>query len=153
MIFTSEQPSLSSKWKQHSEQGCSSCLQERSTIVPEDVTIWEWLFDSSTSPLSQYKLSDLGGFTNAVTKERIGYGLAKEYATKISTALVHKFGLAEGDVVALFSPNTVWYPIAMFATNRVGMRTLFNFHLFGGVSLETLKFRHRWHNLRCFARL
>ncbi|KAF3384797.1 4-coumarate--CoA ligase 1 [Penicillium rolfsii] len=88
--------------------------------VPEDVTIWEWLFDSSTSPLSQHKPSDLGGFTDAATKERIGYGLAKEYATKISTALVHKFGLGKGDVVALFSPNTVWYPIAMFATNRVG---------------------------------
>lgn len=96
----------------------------RSTIVPEDVTIWEWLFDSSTSPLSQYKPSDLGGFTNAATKERIGYGLAKEYATKISTALVYKFGLAKGDVVALFSPNTVWYPIAMFATNRVGKKEL-----------------------------
>ncbi|KAJ5464363.1 uncharacterized protein N7458_000049 [Penicillium daleae] len=99
MIFTSQQPSLS---------------------IPEDVTIWEWLFDSSTSPLSQNKPSDIGGFTNAATKERIGYDLAKEYATKISTALVHKFGLVKGDVVALFSPNTVWYPIAMFATNRVG---------------------------------
>ncbi|OOQ81945.1 putative AMP-binding enzyme [Penicillium brasilianum] len=99
MIFTSQQPSIS---------------------IPEDVTIWEWLFTSSTSPLSQHKTSDLGGFTNAATKERIGYDLAKEYATKISTALVHKFGLSKGDVVALFSPNTVWYPIAMFATNRVG---------------------------------
>ncbi|KAJ5388959.1 uncharacterized protein N7496_000027 [Penicillium cataractarum] len=99
MIFTSQQPSIS---------------------IPEDLTTWEWLFESSTSPLSQYKTSDLGGFTNAATKERIGYDLAKEYAIKISTALVHKFGLSKGDVVALFSPNTVWYPIAMFATNRVG---------------------------------
>lgn len=90
--------------------------------VPEDVTIWEWLFDSSTSPLRRNSPSELGGFTNAATKERIGYGQVKEYATKISTALVHKFGLEKGDVVALFSPNTVWYPIAMFATNRVGMK-------------------------------
>lgn len=92
--------------------------------VPEDVTIWEWLFDSSTSPLRQNKPSDLGGFMNAVTKERIGYDMVKDYATKISTALVHKFGLLKGDVVALFSPNTVWYPIAMFATNRVGKKAL-----------------------------
>lgn len=97
--------------------------------VPEDVTVWEWLFESSTSPLSQHKPSDLGGFTNAATKERIGYGLAKEYATKISTALVHKFGLSKGDVVALFSPNTVWYPIAMFATNRVGKRATLDISL------------------------
>lgn len=86
------------------------------------MTIWEWLFDSSTSPLRRNSPSELGAFTNAATKERIGYGQVKEYATKISTALVHKFGLSKGDVVALFSPNTVWYPIAMFATNRVGMK-------------------------------
>jgi hypothetical protein len=124
-----------------------------STTVPEDVTIWEWLFDSSTSPLSQYKPSDIGGFTNAATKERIGYGVAKEYATKISTALVHKFGLGKGDVVALFSENTVWYPIAMFATNRVGKAALFNCRLFrrrGGKIVTSL---YRGYSLRCFASL
>jgi hypothetical protein len=103
-----------------------------SPSVPEDVTIWEWLFDSPPSPLNRNKPSDIGGFTNAATKERIGYDLAKEYATKISTALVHKFGLAKGDVVALFSPNTVWYPIAMFATNRVGKTALLKGEYLGG---------------------
>lgn len=63
----------------------------------------------------------LAGFTNVTTKERIDYGKVKEYATFISTALTRKLGLAAGDAVALFSPNTVWYPIAMFATNRFGM--------------------------------
>lgn len=32
-----------------------------------------------------------------------------------------KFGFGAGQTVALFSPNTVWYPVAMFATTRVGM--------------------------------
>jgi acyl-coenzyme A synthetase/AMP-(fatty) acid ligase len=34
--------------------------------------------------------------------------------------LVKNYGLKEGDTVALFSQNTVWYPIAMHATLRVG---------------------------------
>jgi len=34
--------------------------------------------------------------------------------------LVKKYGLKEGDTVALFSQNTIWYPVAMHATLRVG---------------------------------
>ena len=103
------------------------------------MTIWEWLFDSPTSRLSQNKPSDIGGFTNAATKERIGFDLAKEYAIKISTTLVHNFGLSKGDVVALFSPNTVWYPIAMFATNRVGKNALLECEHLGGNNNNSLQ--------------
>ena len=42
------------------------------------------------------------------------------YSTYLSTALVKRYGLKEGDTVSLFSPNTVWYPVAMFAALRVG---------------------------------
>ncbi|KAJ5109571.1 hypothetical protein N7532_002216 [Penicillium argentinense] len=87
--------------------------------VPEDLTLWDWLFESSTSPLRGHAPSKLAGFTNAATKERVRYDEVKSHATHISTALVHKFGLSAGDTVALFSPNSVWYPIAMFATNRI----------------------------------
>ncbi|KAJ5224965.1 hypothetical protein N7468_006190 [Penicillium chermesinum] len=88
--------------------------------VPLDVTLWDWLFDSPSSPLSQHEGANLGGFTNAITKERIRYDQFKEYASFISTALVQDFKLAPGNTVALFSHNTVWYPVAMFATTRVG---------------------------------
>ena len=40
--------------------------------------------------------------------------------TPLSTALLRNLGLAEGQTVALFSPNSIWYPVAMFATNRIG---------------------------------
>lgn len=33
-----------------------------------------------------------------------------------------KYGLKEGETVALFSQNTIWYPVAMHATLRVGGR-------------------------------
>lgn len=40
--------------------------------------------------------------------------------------MAEKFGFRAGQTVALFSPNTVWYPVAMFATTRVGMHVVFN---------------------------
>jgi acyl-CoA synthetase (AMP-forming)/AMP-acid ligase II len=36
--------------------------------------------------------------------------------------LVKKYGLREGQTVSLFSQNTVWYPVAMFAGLRVGAK-------------------------------
>lgn len=44
----------------------------------------------------------------------------KLHTTHLSTALVRDCGLQPGDVVALFSPNTIWYPVAMHAITRVG---------------------------------
>lgn len=43
----------------------------------------------------------------------------KSHTTYLSTALVQQHGLKKGDVVALFAPNTIWYPIAMLAVSRV----------------------------------
>ncbi|KAJ5559210.1 hypothetical protein N7535_009438 [Penicillium sp. DV-2018c] len=99
MIFTSRHPTIS---------------------VPEDVPIWDFFFESAASPLSRKVDKDIAGFTNAATKERVRYDEVKDYATWISTALVRKFGLLSGQTVALFGPNTVWYPVAMFSTTRVG---------------------------------
>jgi 4-coumarate--CoA ligase len=42
------------------------------------------------------------------------------HTTHLSTALTKKYGLKQGQTVALFSPNTVWYPCAMFGVLRAG---------------------------------
>jgi acyl-CoA synthetase (AMP-forming)/AMP-acid ligase II len=54
------------------------------------------------------------------TRERINYAQVKGYATHLSTALVRKFDFREGDTIALFSQNTIWYPVAMLGAIRVG---------------------------------
>ncbi|RMZ46741.1 AMP-binding enzyme [Aspergillus flavus] len=86
--------------------------------IPTDITIWKWLFDSRYSPLNSNNPDKLGAFVNAATKERIRYDALKEYTTHVSTALVRNYGLQPGDTVALFSPNTIWYPVAMLAAVR-----------------------------------
>ncbi|KAL8709469.1 MAG: hypothetical protein Q9220_005852 [cf. Caloplaca sp. 1 TL-2023] len=86
--------------------------------VPTDLTIWDWLFDSPYSPLNSN--GPIAGYTNATTGERIDYAQVKEFTTYLSTALARKYGFKEGDTVALFSPNTIWYPVAMFGVLRAG---------------------------------
>jgi len=90
-------------------------------VVPKDITVWDWLFESPKhSSLHKHADSDLAGYTNATTKERLNWRQVKEATTHLSTALVKKYGLKEGQTVALFSQNTIWYPVAMFGVLRVG---------------------------------
>jgi 4-coumarate--CoA ligase len=88
--------------------------------VPEHITIWNWLFESKSSPLLRFPEKEVKGFTNAKTKERVSFLDVKNYSTYISTALCRRYGFKEGQTVALFSRNSVWYPVAMFAVLRVG---------------------------------
>lgn len=58
-----------------------------------------------------------------MTQERVRYDALKEYTRYISTALVKQYGLQAGETVALFSPNTIWYPVAMLSAVRAGAYT------------------------------
>ncbi|KAK2786034.1 hypothetical protein FQN52_008030 [Onygenales sp. PD_12] len=90
--------------------------------IPTDITVWDWLFDpySGYSPFANFPASEIAGYTNAATKERISFTQVKEYTTYLSTALVKMFNFKEGDTVALFSQNTIWYPVAMLGAIRAG---------------------------------
>ena len=89
--------------------------------MPRDITTWQWLFESPTySPIHRFPEHELGGYTDGVTKEKLNWREVKDVATYLSTALVRKYGLKVGETVALFSQNTIWYPVAMHATLRVG---------------------------------
>ena len=66
------------------------------------------------------KPEDIKGFTNAITKEHLSYVELKTHTTHLSTALTKNYCLSQGQTVALFSPNTVWYPCAMFGVLRAG---------------------------------
>lgn len=89
--------------------------------MPTDLTVWDWLFTSPKySPVLKYPASQLGGYVNAITKERLDWAQVKEATTHLSTALVKDHGLQPGQTVALFSQNSIWYPVAMLGTLRVG---------------------------------
>jgi 4-coumarate--CoA ligase len=86
------------------------------------LTVWEWAFeDPGASPLLKFPRNEIAGFTNAATGERIDFFQVKEHSTHLSTALVKIHGFKETDAVSLFSMNTIWYPVAMYAVLRAGM--------------------------------
>lgn len=98
-------------------------------LVPEGITTWQWLFEPGEfSPLYQKNPSEpLAGYVNAVTKERLDWAQVKTKATQLSVALVREYGFQPGETVSLFSTNTIWYPVAMWAVIRAG-RAKFSFH-------------------------
>ncbi|KAJ0118240.1 hypothetical protein J7T55_009023 [Diaporthe amygdali] len=64
----------------------------------------------------------IGAYNNAVTGERLDFGQVKSKATTLSTVLVEEYGLRADQTVSIFSTNTVWYAVALWATIRVGGR-------------------------------
>lgn len=95
-------------------------------VVPTNVTTWQWAFESREHAPAIYAPNDHGHYENAVSKERLSYAEVKDKATLISTALVRKYGFKVGDTVSLFASNTIWYPVALWSTVRVG-----GYHILG----------------------
>ena len=75
--------------------------------LASDLSIWDWLFDSPSSTLNKYTVSQLRGYSNGITGERINYSEVRDLTAYISTALVKDYGLREGQTVAVFTPNTI----------------------------------------------
>lgn len=89
--------------------------------VPTDLTTWEWLFETEQYvPFNTHSGGQLGSYANAATHERLDFAEVKEKAIALSTALVRDYGLRPGQTVSLFSTNTIWYAVALWATIRVG---------------------------------
>lgn len=88
--------------------------------MPTDITVWDWLFDSPSSPLERYPDNELAGYIDAETKDRLNWAQVKEATTYISTALDRRFNFQPNDTITLFSGNTIWYPVAMFSAVRLG---------------------------------
>jgi 4-coumarate--CoA ligase len=64
----------------------------------------------------------LGAYINAETREQLDYQQVKDKATALSTVLVREYGIQPGEAVSLFSTNSIWYPVAMWAVIRLGGR-------------------------------
>jgi acyl-CoA synthetase (AMP-forming)/AMP-acid ligase II len=124
--------------------------------VPDKITTWEWVFESKEySPL--YRQSqpnkegeELRGYVNAITKERLDWGEVKTKATQLSTALIREYGFRVGDTVSLFSTNTIWYPVAMWAAIRGGMFLFFLFFSTSSFFAFLLFLRERRKKSVCF---
>ncbi|KAJ1303665.1 hypothetical protein OPQ81_008093 [Rhizoctonia solani] len=93
--------------------------------IPTNVTTWEWLFETEQYiPFSTRPREVLGAYKNAVTNESLDLAQVREKAVAMSTVLVRDYGLQPGQTVSIFSTNTIWYAVALWATVRVEQPTL-----------------------------
>jgi acyl-CoA synthetase (AMP-forming)/AMP-acid ligase II len=56
---------------------------------------------------------------DGITGETITHGELAAYVDRFAAAL-HEAGLRKGDVVAVFSPNTIWYPVVFHGIAKAG---------------------------------
>lgn len=104
---------------------CLSLLRNRgiltnSETVPENVTLWDWLFSPRRAAFNSTGAAAAKGFTNAETNERLTLDQVKQSSTWLSTTLAKDHGLKHGDVVSICSPNSVLYPVCMYGVIRAG---------------------------------
>lgn len=89
--------------------------------LPPNESIWSFFFNSAHSPLSTTSSSTSpSGYLDASTGASLSYSAVKQKATSLSTALIRNHGFKVNDTVILFSQNSIWYPVAMFAVLRAG---------------------------------
>jgi len=95
-------------------------LQLTNDIVPTQITAFDFLFHSLTT-LKTFSASpsQAKGSTNAATKARITFEELETLSTHISTSL-QLHGFKEGEVVSICSPNSLFFPIALFGVMRAG---------------------------------
>ncbi|KAI3393170.1 hypothetical protein diail_4658 [Diaporthe ilicicola] len=89
-------------------------------IFPAHQSVWAWLFDSPEFPLPKLEAPGTGGFTDVHTKEKLTHQKIKRHSTSLSVALTSHFSLGEGDVILLYSNNTIWYPVVTLSAARLG---------------------------------
>ncbi|KAK0384327.1 hypothetical protein NLU13_8414 [Sarocladium strictum] len=88
--------------------------------VPENLTLWSWLLDSSHSCLAQSPASQVQGFTDATTGEHMSFSDLRTHTIHLSTTLSRDYGLKEGQVISIFSRNSIWYPVITLSAVRIG---------------------------------
>lgn len=87
--------------------------------MPTDLSIWDFFF-GPTSTIARTPPSQIASFVDATTDVSISFHELKKLCTFLSTALTKHHGLRPGHTVSLFSANTIYYPVALFGTLRVG---------------------------------
>ncbi|PWW78903.1 acetyl-CoA synthetase-like protein [Tuber magnatum] len=88
--------------------------------LPTKTPLWPWLFQNPTSKLSLSLPSRVGSFIDASNENGFTHYTLRDNSTYLSTTLCKAYNLRPNDTVSLFSTNTIYYPVAMFAALRVG---------------------------------
>ncbi|KAH9980137.1 amp dependent CoA ligase [Lactifluus volemus] len=88
-------------------------------VIPDDLTVPQFILDSShsTRPIRKEAIPWL---VDDTTGHQIGFEEIRSRVFGLANALSIKLKIRENDVVCVFSPNDVDYPIVIWAIQRLG---------------------------------
>jgi acyl-coenzyme A synthetase/AMP-(fatty) acid ligase len=89
--------------------------------APSQSSAWNFLFESpSTSQTFNHSSSQLKGFINTASGAWFTHQQIKDSSTHLSTSLAKTYGSKEGEIISIFSPNSILFPVAMFGIMHAG---------------------------------
>ncbi|KAL5494984.1 hypothetical protein ACEPAI_446 [Sanghuangporus weigelae] len=87
--------------------------------IPDDLTAVQFLLDSH-HPTRPIRTGNIPWLIEDKTGKKIGLEEIRLRTHALANALHTRWGVGEDDVVCIFSPNHVDYPVAIWATHRLG---------------------------------
>jgi acyl-coenzyme A synthetase/AMP-(fatty) acid ligase len=97
----------------------STHVQIFTSLVPTQIPLWDFLFTPSQYFKPINSPSSPPSFINVLTNKSLTFQEVKEYSVYLSTVL-RNLGLEAGDVISICTPNSIWYPVALFGILRAG---------------------------------
>jgi len=83
------------------------------------VDIFSFLCKNTRDPRYRNKLALIDGLTG----EGLSFHDLKEKVRAVAAGLTKRFGIVQGDVVLILSPNTIWFPVVAYAVASLGAIT------------------------------
>ncbi len=83
------------------------------------VDIFSFLCKNTRDPRYRNKLALIDGLTG----EGLSFYDLKEKVRAVAAGLTKRFGIVQGDVVLILSPNTIWFPVVAYAVASLGAIT------------------------------
>ncbi|KAI0314769.1 amp dependent CoA ligase [Amylostereum chailletii] len=94
-------------------------FEDISYAIPDDLTLAQFILDSQ-HPARPTRPHGKPWLIEDATGREVGFEEVRERVFGLANGMSIKWNIREGDVVCVFSPNHIDYPIAIWATHRLG---------------------------------
>ncbi|KAJ9067782.1 hypothetical protein DSO57_1035698 [Entomophthora muscae] len=89
--------------------------------IPSNVTLPEFVFGTKNAYNTIPGNLDADAFIDGDTREKLTHRQLRELTDKVASGLFNKFNLRRGDCIAIFTPNSIMFPIVFMGALSLGV--------------------------------